>query len=93
MQNVATEKVPGGKLLRIKVNYDEKINDIKITGDFFIHPEESISEIENLLKNMRKDEEEENFAEKISKFILERDIQLIGIDPTAIARVLKAAMK
>lgn len=93
MQGVATEKVPGGKLLRIKINYDEKINDVKITGDFFIHPEESINEIENLLNGIRKDEEEKFIAEKISKFVSEKDVQLIGIDPVAIARVFKAAMK
>lgn len=93
MQGVATEKVPGGKLLRIKVEYDDRINDAKITGDFFIHPEESVTEIENLLKGVSRNEEEKNISEKISQFVFWKNIQLIGLDSDAIARVLKAAMK
>ena len=42
MHGEATEKVPGGKLLRIKVDYEDKINTVVITGDFFAHPEECI---------------------------------------------------
>jgi lipoate-protein ligase A len=92
MQGVATEKVPGGKLLRIKVDYDDKINNVKITGDFFIHPEESVTEIENLLKGTKKDEDEKIIADKISKLVFQKNIQLVGIDPVAISRVTKAAM-
>lgn len=93
MQGVASEKVAGGKLVRIKIDYDEKINSAKITGDFFLHPEEGISEIENCLLGISKDETEENISQKISELVLEKNFQLIGIDPAAIARVTKAAMK
>lgn len=92
MHGVATEKVPGGKLLRIKVDYDEKVSDIKITGDFFIHPEDSVTDIENLLKGTSRNEDEKTIADKISIFVSQNKIQLVGIDPAAISRVLKAAM-
>jgi len=43
-------KSPGG-LIRIKADIQEnKINDIMITGDFFIFPDSRIEEIENALK-------------------------------------------
>lgn len=93
MEGVATEKVPGGKLLRIKVEYDDKIKNIKITGDFFAHPEEGITEIENLLRGTKKDEDEKIISEKISELVSSKNIQLVGIDSAAISRVTKAAMK
>lgn len=93
MEGSATEKVPGGKLVRMKIDYDEKINSAKITGDFFLHPEESISEIENSLLGISKNETEENISKKVFELVQEKNLQLIGIDPAAIARVTKAAMK
>jgi lipoate-protein ligase A len=93
MQGVATEKVPGGKLLRIKVDYGERINDVKITGDFFIHPEESVAFIEKCLIGTAANEEQKKIEDFIAKITSERKIELIGIDAAAIARVLKVAMK
>ena len=54
------EKVEGGKLLVIKVDFGDKIEKVDITGDFFAHPEESIKEIEKRLAGIKKD-----FDEKI----------------------------
>ena len=40
---VAEYKVPKGKLVRVHLRInDNKIQNIKLTGDFFLHPEESI---------------------------------------------------
>ena len=41
-----------GKLLKIRLNYDEEQNCIKsifITGDFFIYPEQALERLENNL--------------------------------------------
>lgn len=47
----ATYKVKGGKMIKIQLALEnKKIKDLKITGDFFLHPEETIEEIE---KNLR----------------------------------------
>ena len=36
-------KVAGGKLVQVKLTpKNDKIQDIQITGDFFLHPEEMI---------------------------------------------------
>jgi lipoate-protein ligase A len=43
-------KVPGGKLIRLKMETEEnRIASIQILGDFFLHPEETIYEIERSL--------------------------------------------
>ncbi|NQV08811.1 hypothetical protein HQ529_03090 [Candidatus Woesearchaeota archaeon] len=83
----ATKKVEGGKLINIEVSD----GDVKITGDFFLHPEESISEIEKIL--------EENIdnhyliIEQIDDFISSNDIQLIGVSSSDIFDVFKEALK
>ncbi|MEK7524443.1 MAG: lipoate protein ligase C-terminal domain-containing protein [Patescibacteria group bacterium] len=47
----AIYKVPNGKLLKISLeDHDGKIDSIKITGDFFMYPEEHIEKLEASLK-------------------------------------------
>ena len=38
----ATRKIPGGKMVRVETTFDKKIESVKITGDFFLHPEETL---------------------------------------------------
>lgn len=89
----AEEKVAGGKLVRIKVDYDKKINSVHITGDFFLHPEDSINQIEALIAGVSIDEEESKISDKIKSYVQSQEIQMIGISPEVIARVVKAAIK
>jgi lipoate-protein ligase A len=54
-------KVKGGKLVSVKIEEkNEKIYNITITGDFFLHPEETIFTIEQRLQgtpvNLSKEE-------------------------------------
>jgi len=43
-------KVPHGKLIRLRAQIEGgRINGIRITGDFFLHPEEKIGELEKAL--------------------------------------------
>lgn len=51
-------KVPGGKLLRAASTVRHgRLEEIKITGDFFMHPEEALEELEERLKGIQADEE------------------------------------
>ncbi len=63
----ATKKL--GKIVKIRVSYNQEsqlIQTIKITGDFFIHPEEVIEELEQRLCGI-----------KLKKIDLENEIELI----------------
>lgn len=74
-------KVPQGKLLKIFAEVDESkqiLKSIRITGDFFAYPEESIKELEDLLKETPFTEED--IFETISTFIEDQHVQFIGID-------------
>ncbi|MBI1971809.1 MAG: hypothetical protein HYS53_00770 [Candidatus Aenigmarchaeota archaeon] len=91
MHGVSTEKVAGGKLLRVKVDFEERIKNVQITGDFFAHPEDIIEKIEASLGNLGLDSSEEQIREKIENVIAKTGADVVGIDAAAIARnVIKA---
>ncbi|MEK6970391.1 MAG: hypothetical protein AABW68_01700, partial [archaeon] len=48
-----THKIPQGKLVRLSMDYDTTIlQKIRICGDFFIHPEETILDMEGVLTSL-----------------------------------------
>ncbi len=89
----AKYKVPDGKLLEVKLYYDDVIKEVQILGDFFVYPEESLKDIENLLVGTKIQEREEEMAEKVRKFIRTRHVELIGMTPEAIARAITIAVR
>ena len=93
MHGVSTEKIPGGKLLRVKIDYNKVIRDVSITGDFFLYPEEAIEKIESALFGLDIRDSEEKMIGIINEVLKENNIQLVGIDPQSIARNIKAAIK
>ncbi len=53
----AEYKVTGGKLIKVDLATESgRIRRIKITGDFFLHPEDTIDRIEEALTNQKIDE-------------------------------------
>lgn len=56
MDKVSQRKVKGGKFVKVKVSSDGGyITDVKITGDFFAHPEDAFEQVEKELKGMPVD--------------------------------------
>ncbi len=92
MQGVSTEKVAGGKLLRVKVDFDSKINKVQITGDFFAHPEDVIEKIENSLVGLGKDSSESSIQKKVQDTIIAESADIVGVDASSIARNLVKAL-
>lgn len=93
MNGVATYKVPGGKLVRVKVEFAHSINSVSVTGDFFMHPEEGVAEIENCIRGMDSDAPEERIAGRIRDVVNSRGIVMIGVTEDTIARLVKEAMR
>ena len=94
MNSKSVYKVPNGKLLKIKLEYDENTNNIeniKITGDFFAYPEESIEIIEEKLKNIQI--EKNTLFEKIQSIINEYEIEFIGLDAEGLTEGILMCLK
>ena len=92
LKGFARFKVPGGKLIEVKLNYSNSIQSIQILGDFFLYPEASLKDIENSLLNLKVNESEENIARIVSNVVKNKSITLMGITPEAIAKTIKMAV-
>jgi lipoate---protein ligase len=83
-------KVPNGKLLRVYAEIKEgKVKEIKITGDFFVHPEAGIEYIEEEIRG----EKIEEIEEKISKIIENKKIEIIGFEIKDLVEILNRIEK
>jgi lipoate-protein ligase A len=78
-----TYKVPNGKLIKVTVEYEgEVISKVQIRGDFFIHPEESIDDLELALKGI--DFKKKEITDIVSTFFLKNGLVAFGITPQAV---------
>ncbi len=93
MEGSAKQKVPGGKLLSIKVKYGKKVEKIEILGDFFLYPEEALSEIEKSLTGIDTNLAENEITIMVQSVVDKEGAELVGITPEAIASTLRSAIK
>jgi lipoate-protein ligase A len=83
-------KVPGGKLLRMRVVED---GTVRLTGDFFLHPEECIGALEEALSRLPSGMSEEEAAEAVAQWMEERGVQAVGFRPADLAALLGEARR
>ena len=62
-------------------------------GDFFLHPEESIKDLEKNLFGVLSSSDESTITSILNDVIEEKNIQLIGITPQAIAETIRKAIQ
>lgn len=75
-----------GKLIKVHALFrDDEIVDIKITGDFFLYPEEKIENIERKLRNRRLNDAIEVIEEEM------KDTEYEGISPEALWNAIREA--
>ena len=83
----ASYKVPEGKLVKVKLEIiAEKIAEVKILGDFFLHPEEVILDIEKELIGCANDET--TIEDIIIQILRESNATLIGAAAADIAQTI-----
>lgn len=86
-------KAVGGKLLRVRMTVSAEnppvIQTLRITGDFFMHPEEAIEDLEQRLTGAPLDEIV--LRERVQTFFA-GDVQVVGADVSDfVTALLKAA--
>lgn len=85
-------KVPGGKLLRVKSEIsDGKIDSIRVTGDFFMTPEEDLESLEEALIGQPADPR--TIGEFVNKFFAERKTVMMGASPSDFAHIISESIK
>ncbi len=92
MHGNSVYKAPNGKLLKIDLDFDPKeklIEAVRVTGDFFIHPEDSIRMVENRLMGLPLDPK--FIAGSLTGFLAENEIQVFGFAPADLAHAILMA--
>lgn len=89
MQGTGSVKVPDGKLVRVSVTYDERIQSATITGDFFLEPPEALSDLEAAIEGLPTDVDESELVAAIETV----DAHLIGFGPTDLAEATLEAIR
>jgi len=89
MHNSATVNVPDGKLLEVGLSYDDRITDVRLTGDFFLEPPESRAALEAAIEGQPVDVAHETLVEAIECV----DARLIGFDAGHLADATLEALE
>lgn len=85
-------KVPGGKLIRVRVEVrDGKVKFVRFTGDFFMTPEEDLEELESMLIDMEADSE--RIREAVISFFRGKGTSIVGGTPEDFAHVMAMALR
>lgn len=83
----AEYKVEGGKLIRVQLREKGgRIEEIKITGDFFLHPEGFIEELEEALLGRVLDEKD--LTAYIGTLVEKGKVTLLGASPEDFAKCM-----
>jgi lipoate-protein ligase A len=86
----AIYKVPNGKLLKIFLEDDGgKIRNVKITGDFFLYPEENIEKLEAHLAGCELSKEA--LAANIEGFLRSTPTNFFGLDSESLVATILSA--
>jgi hypothetical protein len=68
---------PKGKFLKIFMDFDDTINEIVITGDFFAYPEQAIDELQENLTGVKTEPGE--IKKILEDFFEEKGVRMYGI--------------
>lgn len=89
MHSTASIKPPDGKLVNLAVTHDETIEDVTITGDFFLEPPSARRELEKALTGHPVDVDKETLITAIEAV----DATLIGFDADDLATATMEALQ
>jgi lipoate-protein ligase A len=86
----AQRKVPDGKLVRMDAVCEHNVlSNIRITGDFFVYPEEALSNIERDLNAGGLSGHEEDLEERVGSIVSSNDARLVGFGAKDIADLMR----
>lgn len=89
----AETKVQGGKLVRLQAKVNGDVREVRISGDFFLHPEESIERIEEALVGLSRDAGREEIIKRVENVCRIHKVTMLGFTSDAIADLLLEVLK
>ena len=85
-------KTPGGKLIAVDFEVEDgRLRDVRVTGDFFLYPEDALADLTGALDGLSIDLAESEIAEQV-RAAMPRDAELLGSSPEAIGAAIRRAL-
>ena len=85
-------KTPGGKLVAVDLDVeDNELRNVIVSGDFFLYPEEALSDITGALEGLSVALSESEIAEQV-RMAMPRGAELLGSSPEAIGAAVRRAL-
>lgn len=89
MEGHAERKVPGGKMVRVRARYDANtVQDLELTGDFFVDPEDGLDELTAALEGRSIED-----RDALRSALDEVDSRLVGVSNEDIVEALQEAVQ
>ncbi len=87
---MAERKVKGGKLVRVKAAVQgEVLAEVRIEGDFFVHPEEGLAKMEAALEGLPASDVLNSSEKALTETMEREDLTVIGFAPRDVAELLE----
>src|SRR3989338_2769845 len=86
------KKVPQGKLIKVTVVFSETIDEIRINGDFFLHPESVIEAIEQILTGVPVPITKPEIQTRIDRVLKANKAELVGVTSADLSGVIAEAI-
>ncbi len=84
----AEHKIKGGKLIQCEIDLEEgKLSRVRFYGDFFMHPETAVEELENRLEGMTMDQA----TVEVEKYFSHRQVKMFGVSVRDFSNILNKA--
>ena len=85
-------KTPGGKLIAVDFDVeDDRLRDVVVSGDFFLYPEEALTDVIGALEELSVELSEGEIANRV-RMAMPRDAELLGSSPEAIGAAVRRAL-
>jgi lipoate-protein ligase A len=90
----AEEKISGGKLVCVEVwaDGDRLVSRVRISGDFFLHPEDAIDALESSLVGLPLGSDPKRIEDAIRDSLGKQGAVFIGVAPSDLARLFIKAV-
>ena len=85
-------KIPGGKLVRLEVTFSHRIEHVKITGDFFLHPEEMLDILVNACIGLPIPFDADMLRKNLDLAMQSQDAQFVGVSIDDLISMLEEAV-
>jgi lipoate-protein ligase A len=87
---MAERKVKGGKLVRVKAAIQGgMLAEVRIEGDFFVHPEEGLAKMEAALRGLPASDVLASSEKALAIAIEQESLTVIGFAPRDVAELLE----